>query len=541
MNSNSTQKYLTTCIIALTILSFNFYPVRTLNAETITITDPIENAILDAHTQVNDLKTAITAYKKAGISNEEKTKLLSRISSLKASLTTLKAKINAMQKAPVTVLNPTTIPIVTITLGSIPSTVYKGDTTTVTWSASASIPSVGIVAKSTTDPMGVYPITTTAITASQKSYAWIPTTIPNDTYRLFVYNGANSAIGTYSNSFTLMQKPQPTPSGSVSTVSLFTPNGYETIQTDSSYTIRWNTTGIGRTLTVNVRNSNNIQTIVGQSPNNQSSNSILWNIPATFAPGSYKVQLVDTASGKIMAESSNWFILSAALERIDSVSPTSGPVGTDVIIRGKYFLPTNNSVVLGGPSVLTQYIDSPDTTTIHYVIPTAYKVSPGSWQFYVGLSNRVPFTLTSAQGFFDILPNSAVKPGQTYTLVWNGPTMPNVIISIFQGSTVVQTINPGTMVNGGRVTWNIPSNFLGNYELRAASGANDISVYNNNFNIGTTAQSPSPSSTPIPPTVVPSPSSSPISFNISNLSQQLANIFDIIDEVFGNLIPKKSQ
>jgi hypothetical protein len=78
-----------------------------------------------------------------------------------------------------------------------------------------------------------------------------------------------------------------------------------------------------------------------------------------------------------------------------NMSPSSGPVGSQVVITGTGFTPTGNYVNFGGYGMPNQ--NSPDGTTLTVTVPP---VPLGAAQVYVattfgGQSSPVPFTVTS--------------------------------------------------------------------------------------------------------------------------------------------------
>lgn len=232
-----------------------------------------------------------------------------------------------------------------------------------------------------------------------------------------------------------------------------TPNGGETLEIGQTYTIRWTGPAV---LQTGYRLILELVTSQGQMPgfivwsfdsNTYGSKQYNWQVSNVCGgdvcypaqPGSYRLRATIYDDGyyctalcppptpgqrlaQIVAqdESDATFQIVAAgsvtVPIISSISPTSGPVGTQVTITGSGFIPTNtfvhftsNSPNFCGKS--TSVNSSGAGTNIVYTIPSETDpctpglpllpggvpqlVTPGVYQIRVGSSNSVNFTVTA--------------------------------------------------------------------------------------------------------------------------------------------------
>lgn len=459
-----------------------------VHAQTITYTATTQALVNDAKAQVQMLQQEIARYKQTGITAEEKMRLINRIIDLKKELNSTKQKIVAMQQPPVQAEPPQVIRPTVLTPGQLPATLYKGETYTIAWTAS-NLESIGISMRPVQSTVvgGYHSITNSPIAASTGRYTWkIPDQVANGDYMIYAYNYTNGAQTWSFNPVRIMQKPVPTQQ-----VTLFNPNGgiSQFIESDSTYTIEWSTAGSPGQLAINLKGATTQHTLGMHSNPVASKNTFAWNIPAGFAPGKYRIQLVNYETGKIMDESDTTFEIVVPFERIAYITPTSGPVGTEITIVGSYFKKTGNTIsftINGGG--LSAVADSPDTKTLKYTIPTEY-VLKGTANISVELSNNVPFTIIEPRGSIDIEPlATAYKAGVTYRFVWTGPDLKNVTLYITKAGAEVKKVDIGTLSSKQSYFWRIPSNYVGQYVIKAKTGNNDILIANDTFTVqGSTA------------------------------------------------------
>src|SRR3989344_976811 len=162
------------------------------------------------------------------------------------------------------------------------------------------------------------------------------------------------------------------------------------------------------------------------------------------APGTYTVRAtVSDCKGGTDSSSVTVNVGVAAQPSVISLSPTSGPVGTNITITGTGFTSTGNAVNFG--SGLIPNLTSPDGKTIIFTLPgilnpacyysdprclmPAFSVSVGAYQVSVknanGQSNQITFTVTQPSTTSSInvtFPNGGENwvVGSTQTISWSG-------------------------------------------------------------------------------------------------------------------------
>ena len=149
----------------------------------------------------------------------------------------------------------------------------------------------------------------------------------------------------------------------------------------------------------------NVVTINGTAvPNVQAygTGQVIFDMP-TLAPGTYPVTLSNSNG------TSNQVTVTVPVPPpavvIDSVSPSSGPLGTTVTLSGSGFDATSNRVTLdvGSGSIGSLTVASPDGKTLTFTIPTRYTAS-GELDITVenntnGTQGFATFTITAATSY----------------------------------------------------------------------------------------------------------------------------------------------
>ncbi len=138
-----------------------------------------------------------------------------------------------------------------------------------------------------------------------------------------------------------------------------------------------------------------------------------------LSPGTYTfyIQNADGTSNALSftITSSSFFYYQTP--SIQSLSPVSGPAGTQVIVYGSEFT-SNNTVIFDGITLLTNYINA---NMLSFTVPT---LSPGSYTLSVqnsnGTSNSSTFTVTTFQSLSPIvIQNSGSTNTSPYTITIN--------------------------------------------------------------------------------------------------------------------------
>ena len=155
------------------------------------------------------------------------------------------------------------------------------------------------------------------------------------------------------------------------------------------------------------------------TPITSSSTQISFSVPSDLSVGAYTVQAISRANST-SSDNSVYFTVVAATTfstpTISSLSPTSGPIGTNVVITGAGFSSSNtvNGTSSAGnfqvPNVLANY----NQTMLGFTIPSTFSANmggiglagqpivPGIYQIQVGSaggsSNNLNFTVSSVLG-----------------------------------------------------------------------------------------------------------------------------------------------
>lgn len=197
--------------------------------------------------------------------------------------------------------------------------------------------------------------------------------------------------------------------------------------------------------------------------------------------------------------------VSRAPVSIYSLSPTSGPVGTQVTIKGFGFTSSGNTITANGRYFANNLVSS-DGATLQFTIPseTGYscppplacpmyliQVTPGNYPITVinanGTSNAVTFTVTNSNSITVLSPNGGEQwaQGSTQTIRWSAPSSVSAVtISISEYFSCWYT-SPACMVpvrilppiasnvpNTGSYSWTIPNTLLSQYKISVSDAGN---------------------------------------------------------------------
>jgi len=244
---------------------------------------------------------------------------------------------------------------------------------------------------------------------------------------------------------------------SILNLAVVSPNGGETWAKGTTQTIQWRDSKYyAGTYDIKL-----VMQCTGTSPspcaspytiaNNVPGYSHSWSVGKTYdnyivPDGSYKIQVCQTAGAMFCDTSNNYFrVLNniTAQTTITSLSPSSGPVGTQVTITGFGFSPNQNMISFGAGSGSNNYVNSPDGKTIVFTVPTYSSVNgtpiqPGVYGVRVttpnGASNIINFTVTSVS-----TPTVTISP-TSYTTNSNAGSMTSAFAVTTSSSNTAWTV-----------------------------------------------------------------------------------------------------
>lgn len=108
------------------------------------------------------------------------------------------------------------------------------------------------------------------------------TVVPIENEESYTYNNPANVNNPVTQYFLNIFPPAPQDS-----ITVLSPNGGETLVAGASYDIRWNTSGNVPIVDITINNPQHVYV----ASSIQNTGWYLWNIPAGFAPGNYKIQI----------------------------------------------------------------------------------------------------------------------------------------------------------------------------------------------------------------------------------------------------------
>lgn len=200
-------------------------------------------------------------------------------------------------------------------------------------------------------------------------YVWMSDpSLANGTYKLRIEFSKGASSPAYSGLFTVTSTRPNQPS-----ITVTSPNGGETLVQGQTYTITWNSAGLpstDRTVSIALQSipSHYSYGIAMLLP--ADAHSYSWTVPSTVPIGTqFQIEISDLANRTADDLSNNYFTIVAptpAVPTITSLSPSSGPIGTQVKITGSGFN-SNNQVFFGNYPVAIGASDG--GTSLTFTVP----------------------------------------------------------------------------------------------------------------------------------------------------------------------------
>lgn len=279
-------------------------------------------------------------------------------------------------------------------------------------------------------------ITTSASSRSgSNEYMWVlPNDLSGNNYRFLVQLNQSYSDGSGNSYFPSAESREFSissgssgGSGSVPGITVLTPNGGETLGRESNYQIRWrisssNSFDTYQTVIKLLRfsdngNSEEIQDITNGYTSSVGENTFSWFVNRNIENGSrYRIRVrLAGFSGQAIDDSNGNFTIGSVGSgqniQLNSVSPTSGGIGTQITLYGTNFTGSND--VHFGNGIMRSLSSFNNGTSISFTLPSQmeydcpsgsacfsgqYFVNPGTYNIYVtnfnGTSNSVSFSVT---------------------------------------------------------------------------------------------------------------------------------------------------
>ncbi|MDP3785160.1 MAG: Ser-Thr-rich GPI-anchored membrane family protein [bacterium] len=276
-------------------------------------------------------------------------------------------------------------------------------------------------------------------------------------------------------------------------IKILTPNGGEVLEPGKTYTIKWESEQVPQ-IYIKLRKGDDTY----PGPEGVISNFIknegffMWEVPKSLPLAKdYSIRILDKDAPKndVYDDSDAQFTILSAPLFIETISPSSGPVKTKVMLTGFNF--TNdadaNDITFWpaeGDGTVFQHIwdvISPDGKTLEFIIPATLlkfskdysegsieiPVSPGVYNFSLsntnGKSNIVQFTVinTSAPSITVLSPNGGeiLEIGKTYEIQWSSVNIsyPYLTIELRRGKSASGEALFTHLANDGSEQWTISS------------------------------------------------------------------------------------
>ncbi|GMU86930.1 MAG: hypothetical protein AMXMBFR48_21710 [Ignavibacteriales bacterium] len=335
--------------------------------------------------------------------------------------------------------------------------IQPGSTFNITWTSSG-ISTVGI---QLTTNNGLNWSTIVSSTESDGFYQWVPaSSIASTNCKVRIYDATDSLPVDESNtSFTILASPA---------ISVLAPNGGESLNSGSTYTITWNSQSIEKVMIEFTSNNGASWSFVDSLNSN---GQYLWTVPAVSSV-LCKIRISDLTNGYPQDISDEVFsVTTAAPQTITVTSPNGGEIlssGSNRIISWtssgvdfvKLEYTTDNGVNWNTISATTEsdgaYLWSPvpDVVTNNARI----RISDAA--------DGAPEDLSDA--VFSITPNPAVEvlspdggetllSGAVYSILWTSSNLDNVKIEFTTNNGSSWTVITASTPSTGSYAWTVPN------------------------------------------------------------------------------------
>ncbi|HWP98791.1 MAG TPA: Ser-Thr-rich GPI-anchored membrane family protein [Syntrophomonadaceae bacterium] len=306
-----------------------------------------------------------------------------------------------------------------------------------------------------------------SVSANAGSYSWtIPASITPGSYKVQI-NGQGTTVGAVSGWFTIQS--------SAPTISMAAPAAGASFGAGQSLPISWTATGLDKVdiYLISLKPGITVATSVSASAGSYS-----WTIPASIAPGSYKIQI--NGQGTTVGAVSGWFTIQApSAPTISIAAPAAGAsfgAGQNLPISWTATGLDKVDIYLislkPGITVATSVSASAGSYT--WTIPAT--ITPGSYKIQI---NGQGTTVGAVSGWFTIQAPSAPTisiaapaagasfgAGQNLPISWTATGLNKVdiyLISLQPGITVATSVS----ASAGSYTWTIPANITpGSYKIQ---------------------------------------------------------------------------